>query len=206
MKVLWLSGWAYPIDTLQSIAQTAFSEHTHTCFYPSRNFNSVIENEKYDMVCGFSLGAFLLIQHFLKKPLNKSSNCILIAPFLDLKENSKTGGKLNLIQLHYVKKQLQSDPLRTLNDFYRITNLNSIKTLKKLPYSLEELNWGLEVLINESIKPQDIPFPAYFGQDDPLIESNDIVKYFTNGKIIPNIGHDIQDFLPFISYDYIKES
>jgi hypothetical protein len=190
-------------NELLGFVQTRWKTLHHHIIIP--RFTAMDELKAYDMTCvrciiGYSLGAFILLNHWPSVssiPVEK----FLLAPFLDLKQSSHLGGKIDLVQLLHMKRRLMQNPLQALQDFYKRTNIQ-FKLLGSLPYSLEDLMWGIDYILKKSIE-ETICFSeiqAVIGGQDALIDAYLIKHFFKNIHIEHSATHCISTLL-----DYLKQ-
>lgn len=189
MNILWIGGWAIPINYIQAIVENSFPQHKHSYIYPNKNYLEFIEKESADTIIGYSLGATLLLlnqNHIFKNPKQ-----YLIAPFL----NIESATKVNETQLKFLLKNLKSNPLYAINDFYIRAQLK-IPQATSLPYGFEDLYWGIETLIQtQEYQADTCKNPILLGQNDPLINPKFFQQNFSQLFILPGIDHNFEDYV-----------
>lgn len=190
MKILWIGGWAIPINIIKTLVLNAFPNLNHCCIHPHEKYLEIIDKYNPDVIVGYSLGATLL--------LNNSSNIFkeyLIAPFLNIKDAIH----INSTQLKYLIKWLKKDPLNAINDFYQRSQL-SIPKLTELPYPISDLIWGLETLIytNQLTIPHNSQI--LLGNHDPLINPNFFLQHAPISTIYHDSDHNLQAFLEILPF------
>lgn len=115
-----------------------------------------------------------------------------VAPFLDLKTEAKLGGKVATTQLKVTRRRLAKDPHRALADFYQLSGLN-FPMDATLPYSQQELTWGIDVLLGESAPlPVDDPGFAVFGSEDSLVDPVLSNRFFPQNIVVEGAGHRLE--------------
>jgi len=193
MKIVWLSGWGIDPKWLESIVKAQYPQDFHVCLYPGKKFKEKLAQESYDALRGYSFGAFLI----LNEPVLKNKTDILISPFLDLKEESRLGGKVKSTQIKFLLRWIEKDPVSALNDFYQRSGLPIKSDSCKLPYPSEELIWGLETILNSKAKETDIT--AHIGNKDTLIDANRLRELMPKVIVHKNKSHNIEELLPEIN-------
>lgn len=191
MKFLWLGGWAIPEWYILNHAQRVFPDAQHF-FYPPVE-EARIHND-FDRVFGYSLGAFLLLRWPCRFP--KKEPKTLISPFLAFPKENGLGGKISRTQIKFTRRQLKDNPLKAINDFYLQAGINLI--LDDLPYPLEGLMWGLNVLLSESVEPSKVlaeGTSAILGEKDNLLDVVRIAEFFPSHSILKDAGHGLDQLL-----------
>lgn len=193
MKILWIGGWAISIKHMQTIVETVFPQYNHSYVHPHKNYLECIEKENHDIIVGYSLGATLLLN---KTHLFKNSKKYLIAPFL----NIEGAIKVNNIQLKFLLKKLKTDPLHTINDFYKRAQL-SMPEATFLPYPLDDLYWGIETIMQpqEYVADDSNQF-ILIGQNDPLINPKFFQKNFNQITILAGVKHNFEAYTAQLSF------
>lgn len=169
MTWIWISGWGLPPTYVKTVAERHFPQVRHRCLPPTHNLAEQLKDADYTCLLGYSLGAFLILRqaHIFTRKCPR----ILFAPFIDFRKESEKGGRVYTTQIKFLQRILKNTPLRTINDFYKIAGLD-IPQQDHLPYALEDLSWGLEVLLNESVTPESFKgMHGFIGRDDPLLDA-----------------------------------
>ncbi len=196
MKILWVSGWAIPQDWFAQQLDTYMPHDQHEIILPVSNwFRELQEKISFaDQVAGYSFGAFLLLGQ--SRFLNEAGKPVrLYAPFLDFKAESGLGSKISLTQLKYLKRWLNRKPLEAIADFYKQAEIE-ITPLNGLPYPLNELDWGVDRMIEDEIK---LPIEAHnimviSGNYDKLIFI-DLLRGAFENLSCKNCNHSISNLL-----------
>ena len=149
--------------------------------------------EDFDWVVGHSLGAFLLLRWPERFPAKRGT--VLLAPFLGFPREAELGGRVSCRQLKITVRYLRKDPLAAVNDFFERADLGLFAAA--LPYSVEDLAWGLEVLQSETVSEADVAnlnHRIILGERDPLLDANQITECFPKATIL-EAGHRFEDLL-----------
>lgn len=193
-RVLWIGGWAIPSGYMKSNIENIFPQFLHSFIHPNKNYKDILKSLKYDIVIGYSLGATLLLIEDSIVPKKVKQFCI--APFLNIKEATT----VNETQLKFLLRKLQSDPIHAINDFYIRAQLQ-IEKITDLPYSLEDLCWGIEFLINtRDYQVNNTHMFTLLGEKDPLIDSKFFQDNFHKVKIFENADHNLTNYLNHLNF------
>ncbi len=188
---LWIGGWGLPPEWLQKIASDALPADRHHILPPRPDLLAEIDWTRFDRVAGFSLGAFLLLQNQHQIPFP----ALLLSPFFGYTSEMNLGGKIRSTQIRYLARWIQRDPLAALADFHTRANL-PIPAPTELPYPLEDLLWGLDILSTQQTPPTLPPnWTALLGQSDPLLDAEKIHALEPRIQLIENAGHDPRPLL-----------
>jgi len=228
-KVLWIGGWGINPTELRALVSRELVNGTHTVAPPSPKLEAMLAQSmhEFDVIIGYSLGAFLLLQYIQNQAVkskednfivpaffDSSKEFILIAPFLDFKSESGKGGKVSLTQLRYLERMLKRSPVEAINDFYLRAQL-SLPPITALPYPIEDLQWGISQLITQSITTSfSLPLKTsiLLGEKDPLLDSASLAKTFNllmrpnKIQLINNQGHDLTGFLKEVPNKKVGEN
>ena len=172
MKVLWIGGWAIPVSWMEAVIRGQFPEHEHEFRYPKEG---VMENIEAEVVVGYSLGGRILMDE-----VERFGRVILVAPFV--------GSKISMTQLKYMRRWLKRDAVGAIADFYSRAGL-PIEGGSALPYSIEDLDWGLARLM-EPEKSLDGKVEVIVGEQDSLIEADRL-----SGSKVVNGGHCLSELI-----------
>ncbi len=193
MNWLWISGWGLPPAHVKTVAQRHFSEISNQCLPPVQNLSEQVAKENYTCLLGYSLGAFLILLQTDVFP--RMCPRILFAPFLDFKKESETGSRVATSQLKILLRTLKSDPLRAINDFYKRAGLD-IQEQQTLPYALEDLTWGIETLLSESVTPEAFEgMRGFIGRHDPLLDAATIQTQLPELTLVPQADHRLETLI-----------
>ncbi len=196
MRALWISGWALPKSYLETIAKKRFPSLDHTIIYPGQNWQQAFSHSTYDHVYAYSLGSFILRQNTPKELLDIPTTHF--APFNAFKKEANHGGKVTSTQLKFLVRWLNKSPMKAIDDFYKSANIQ-LPTTTNLPYSIEDLIWGINTLLNDEIHTEPNKTRQYFiGDNDSLLDSTVIVNEFKNCLTVKNGTHCCSSLNSFI--------
>ena len=191
MKILWLGGWAISPAFVLARVKERFPDVEHQVLPPTRNARA---EQGFDWVVGHSLGSFLALRWPEGFPAKRG--VALLAPFLSFCCENKLGGKVSRTQLQVTARCLRRDALAAVNDFYERAELGL--RAESLPYSIEDLAWGLDVLLTETVDtkaPERHHLRVVLGDSDPLLDTNRLTESFPHATILPEVGHRFEDLL-----------
>ena len=190
MKVLWVGGWGTsPAWGLTAVRRWRPSWQ-HEWVSPGPRCSEWADGS-HDWVGGYSLGASLILRRPDGFPAKRGR--FFVAPFLDLKRESGLGGLVASTQLKVTLRWLRRDPIAAVNDFYHRAGLNLLLG-DTLPYDVEDLNWGLNVLLNEpSPIPREDPGLAVMGANDPLVDAVRMKSFFPKNVVVEDAGHRLDE-------------
>lgn len=176
MRIGWLGGWGIPINYIKNIAEKYINYYTHFVLYPGEKWLIKAQSISCDLWIGYSLGAHLMLRESFGK------NGVLICPFSSF--NKETNVK-------YLKRLLKTNFNHALNDFYLKANL-SLVCNNVLPYPIQDLNWGLDVLLNPPLNLDYSPFNSYSGSNDLIVQGDG------NSIVVSGATHNIEDYISVI--------
>ena len=189
MKVLWIGGWGTSPSWGLTAVRRWRPDWEHEWSIPNAS-SAACADGSHDWVGGYSFGAFLMLKSRMDFPSRKGH--FFVAPFLDLKTEAKLGGKVATTQLKVTRRRLVKDPHRALSDFYQLSGLN-FPMDAALPYSQQDLTWGIDVLLGESAPlPVDDPGFAVFGSEDSLVDPDLSNRFFPQSIIVKGAGHRLE--------------
>ena len=191
MKVLWIGGWAISPDLILEQASKRFPEIEHRAVIPTAKIQ--IE-EDFDWLVGHSLGAFLML--LWPDRFTAKRGFVLLSPFVEFPREAGRGGKVSMTQLKVTVRGLRRDALATVNDFYDRADLGV--SVKDLPYPIEDLAWGLDLLLEKVVNPKTISnryHEVILGGQDPILDANRLLKFFPTAEVLPEAGHRFEDLL-----------
>lgn len=202
MNILWVSGWSIPRDWMAGVLQDLLPADRHEIILPTADWEAEFLQKvsEADRIAGHSFGAFLLLQ---KPGLWKGKSARFFAPCLSFKSESGLGSKISTTQIKFLKRWLSKAPLEALTDFDQRAGL-SLSQREKLPYSLEDLLWGLDMMLSteiaEIVSDNDIRY--YIGTHDPLFDGTLFMQNVTSNNqnelekfVVLSCNHDIRFFL-----------
>ena len=201
MNWLWVNGWGVESKELKTLAVKYFPSITHTVIFPDRI--DVISKD-FDHVIGWSWGGYRILEFLMgasePEALPKIS---LIAPFLGFCKEERLGGKCSRVQVNYLKRWLERNPVAALEDFYQRTGVGF-----ETP-SIEKTNiafWTsqLEAMARDKLDLQKVKSALrkskvriLVGECDPLVDSAWLLHNL--GAIpIENVGHNVECFFNYI--------
>lgn len=198
MRITWIGGWAIPEMYIRRLVVAAFPEYEHRVIYPGRDWVNKMKEATYDYLVGYSLGAHLLLRE------NENiiyRDILLVAPFIDLKREEKKGGRVAKTQLRVLRRNLERDALSAVNDFYIRAGLK--QKVDRLPYSLEDLKYGIDILLENKELQCGVNCRSCIGDRDALINSSKLTQYIPNLETIENATHSLDTLLPRIRFNEI---
>jgi len=194
MRVAWINGWSLEEGPLRALATKRFPNDEHVVIASIPGWDRVLENvEGIDVLIGYSLGAFLLMGR--PNLCGGAKRTILLAPFEDLGSESERGGRVRRGQLSYLLKWLDRDAVAAVVDFRKRSGISELMS-DKFRFSVDQLKWGIEILMTETIDSGAIEsFECYVGSEDTLLDA----AYFDNAypriNIVEGAGHDLEALL-----------
>tara|TARA_B100001123_G_scaffold422517_1_gene531524 strand:- start:11410 stop:12012 length:603 start_codon:yes stop_codon:yes gene_type:complete len=189
LKILWIGGWGTSPDWGLTAVRRWRPDWKHEWVIPNASSASFADGS-HDWVGGYSFGAFLMLRSPNDFPSRKGH--FFVAPFLDLKTEAQLGGKVTTTQLKVTRRRLTLDPPRALADFYQLSGLN-FPMDTTLPYSLQDLTWGIETLLGESAPlPVEDPGFAVFGSEDSLVDPVLSNRFFPENTVVEGAGHRLE--------------
>jgi hypothetical protein len=159
----------------------------------------IIEKD-FDWLVGHSLGAFLML--LWPDRFRAKRGVSLLSPFIDFPLEGDRGGKVRKSQLKVTARGLRIDALTTVNDFYYRADLGL--NAKHLPYPVEDLGWGLDLLLEKAVNPKTISSRYHeiiLGGQDPILDANRLLDFFPRANVLPWSGHRFEDLLEGVSFD-----
>ena len=192
MKLLWVSGWGIDPNFFHAYVEHTFPMFDHTVREP-RPENLPMSG--FDWIIGYSLGCNVVLHRLSDS--SPSAKIALVAPFLAFDKESGQGGKITSAEVKLTKKTLRVDPLLAIHSFYKKAGLNH--SITKLPYELNHLFWGLDILLTAKPKANSLTKADFviMGDEDRLIEHDEIFPHFPKEKLVlSDAGHDFQELLP----------
>jgi hypothetical protein len=101
-----------------------------------------------------------------------------------------------------LQQRLQKHPTKTLQLFYRLTELSDPLTnlADHLPYPIEHLQWGLEQLATLKADSGFLSrVKAFTGSMDPLINRREMQSIWSTCHFVDNCNHDYHKLLTTLS-------
>jgi hypothetical protein len=192
MKVLWVSGWGIDLGFFHAYVEHIFPMFDHTVREPCPQN---LPMSGFDWIIGYSLGCNVVLHRH--SDCSPSAKLALVAPFLAFAKESGQGGKITSAEVKLTKRTLRLEPLLAIHSFYEKACLNH--SITKLPYELNHLFWGLDILLTAKPKATSLAKADFLiiGDSDPLIESDKICQHFPKANLVlKGVGHDFQELLP----------
>ena len=140
------------------------------------------------MLGGFSFGANLLLSTNDPRPR------LLLAPFVDLKSESRLGGAMASTRIRQQLRQLKRDPAGAVADFRRLVGMEHLP-LDPRP-DTTTLVWGLEQMLEPGKIPEPLPPSslAVAGRHDPLLDIAALQTVLSSLHVI-EAAHDLEGLL-----------
>ncbi|HYG33720.1 MAG TPA: hypothetical protein VEC99_02985 [Clostridia bacterium] len=198
MQVTWIGGWGMTPAALHPLAQQFVPGATHAFFLPSR---SAIESAVgSDCVVGWSLGAWRILDA-AARGVGFRGRVLLLAPFLAFCSEYNLGGRCSQIQVKWLRRWVQREPLAALHDFYQRAGLNESPTA--LPYAMEDLLEGLDRLAEDAspslrrFASSGLPenWSAVIGDSDPLLDGSTVCRTLPGCRLVAGAGHALEKLL-----------
>ena len=187
----WISGWGIPPERFLEACERTYPSDTHKVFPPNRDAVDQALALQPDCIGAYSLGTLLLLCEQQRIP--ESVECILFAPILRFCQEDQCGGTTPRSSLQMLQRRLHEDPQKALSVFYYLAGLSDHMN-GDLPYSHEDLIWGLEALDQRQAPMPDTRFRAIIGERDPLLLGLSVKTYFSNAQSV-EAGHHYEDLL-----------
>lgn len=153
-------------------------------------------------VVGYSLGAFLLLEASARGEFF-CEDVALCAPFLAFPREAGAGGRVSATQVKFLRRRLKKDAPAALADFYARAGL-SFPPPPPLPYHIEDLDTGLEILAAErlgAVPASARSWKVFLGEDDALIDARAVAATFPENpvRLVPAATHDLRSLLGAVS-------
>ena len=194
MRVAWINGWSLEEGPLRVLATRRFPNDEHVVIASVPGWDNALEKvEGIDLLIGYSLGAFLL----MGRPdlCIGAKRTILLAPFEDFRSESERGGKVRRGQLSYLLKWLNRDAAAAVVDFRKRSGISELMS-EDFEFSVDQLKWGIEVLMTESVTSGMIEsFESYLGSEDALLDTTYFEKTYPSINVVEGAGHDLKELL-----------
>jgi len=196
MKALWVSGWGIDPGFFKAFVEHVFPSFDHTVREPAPR---AFPLHGFDWIIGYSLGCSVLFDRYADA--DPHTKLALLAPFPAFPMESGRGGKITSTEIRLTKRTLRQNPLLAIHSFYQKAGL--LHRLSRLPYDLDSLNWGLDLLSDIQL---DLDFLTeakclILGDSDPLIDALEARPYFPEStRILKNSGHDFRELAPNLPF------
>lgn len=192
---LCISGWGINPENLQKCIQAHFPQYRFTCVAPIPNSQKLLKSN-YEGYIAYSFGATFLL-NFLHNISTKNPKIYLIAPFINIVPSIKT-------KIYWMKKQLLQNPLTCLTQFYQLTQLN--EPLTQLPYSLENLLWGLSFMQSTTTNTSSLIHQLLYSENDPLLQENNFHPHSFQAIHQNNISSASHNYTTLIPHLKLEDS
>jgi len=178
------------------LAQTRFPDAEHTCVAPAQDAIELIKQGAYQAYVGYSLGASLVLSEVGKSI--KAENVYLMAPFVNVAKQASCLSKLSIAQVEWLCRLGEQNPKEALTRFYSFAGLAD-KTDGTLPYSKNELLWGLSYLLKTkaTVSIKGI-VQLILGGYDKLVDKFLMQALFPDAMLIEEAGHDYRDLISYL--------
>lgn len=210
MRVAWLGGWAIAPEAMLAAARQRWPEAEHVAVTPGAGWAECLTRTiaNSDRLVAYSLGGFLLLRS--PETFIPAERVALVAPFLDLRQHLHLGGRVEEVRLRYMIRRLARNPRACVADFYQSAGLeigmsgdtaNDAASIE-LPYSVDDLAWGLEQLYRPLGEPRIEAFrgcTALVGSEDPLIDAARLAELWPEVRPVRGAGHALAPLLEAVT-------
>ncbi|ADE53791.1 hypothetical protein [Coraliomargarita akajimensis] len=187
----WISGWGIAPERFKAEAEQAFPDFEHIVIVPGPTAIEAVLASQPRRAGGYSLGSLLLLSQLEQIPVHLPVYCL--APILGFTKEMQLGGTTTSASLDLLGSKLKQKPETALKLFYRLADLCENPTA--LPYSLDQLIWGLEHLASTRAEALELTrVHALIGSADKLCFPQLIAKYFPQHEMV-DCGHRYKDLL-----------
>lgn len=186
--IFWISGWSVPAVLLQEAAERALPAWRHQAIAPGPDALASARAADAAVLGGFSFGASLLLT------VDDSRPRLLLAPFVDLKSESRLGGAMATTRMRQQLRQLKRDPVAAVAAFHHLIGMNA--TTHVFPLDPADLAWGLEQMLAPGKIPEPLPpgSLALAGRHDPLLDIAALQSVLPALRVI-EAAHDLEGLL-----------
>ncbi|MFZ4482986.1 MAG: hypothetical protein ACOYOL_03290 [Chthoniobacterales bacterium] len=186
--IFWISGWSIPASSLREAATRAFPTWHHEAIDAGPNALACAHASEATMLGGFSFGANLLLSTNDPRPR------LLLAPFVDLKSESRLGGAMASTRIRQQLRQLKRDPAGAVADFRRLVGMEHLP-IDPRPETTA-LAWGLEQMLGAATVPPLLPpgSMAVVGRQDPLLDVDTLQTILPFLQVV-DAAHDLERLL-----------
>lgn len=192
----WISGWGIQPERFQAAVESALPNATHTVFAPEPEAIDAALHSGASHLGGYSLGSLLLMTAMDR--IDATSKVVCLAPIPAFCKEAEMGGRTPRSILESLQLKVERKPEAALKLFYRLAGLSQEPT-DTLPYSLDSLKWGLEMLATLSAhKTAFEPVHAVIGEEDALMDSNALRELFPNHTSTSQ-SHSYHHLLPLVA-------
>lgn len=199
MKIAWIGGWGVPPEELRPLAAAHAPNAEHLITVPVMGAPELAAG--CDALVAWSLGAHLALEA-AARGVRLPPKVLLIAPFTSFCREHGSCGKVSETQVRYLRRWMETDPSSALADFRLRAGLPPAES-PGLPYSLDELLAGLDVLAQPagvslvSFARGGLPagWEAFVGDRDPLLEAAGVCESVLGCHSVEEAGHALRDYL-----------
>lgn len=151
-------------------------------------------------VVGYSLGALLLLLEAASRGEFSCADVTLCAPFLAFPREAGAGGRVSATQVKFLRRWLKKDAPAALADFYARAGLSFPPPTEALPYRVEDLDAGLEILATaelDAVPAAARPWKIVLGENDALLDARAVAAAFSGNsvRLVPAGTHDLRTLL-----------
>lgn len=190
---IWISGWAICPERFKCDVEQALPNSFHEVLPPTPDALQTVLNGNAGCIGGYSLGSLILLSALTKIP--GTTKIICLAPFVSFCREDGLGGTTPRATLESLQKRLRKQPQKTLQLFYRLAGLDETPGTN-LPYSIEDLEWGLEQLATLRADVAHLDrVVAISGLSDSLINSDEMQTAWPGCQFSDACNHDYRKLL-----------
>ena len=195
-KWAWISGWGIQPERFQAAVERALPDASHAVFAPTPDAVEAVVSIGASHLGGYSLGSLLLMNALSR--VESTSKIYCLAPIPAFCKEAEFGGSTPRAILKSLQAKLERKPEAALKLFYRLAGLDD-EPSDNLPYSLESLTWGLEML-SAMVAPKDAfgRVHAVISYSDTLMDANTLQALFPRHSTTEK-GHDYHHLLPLVA-------
>ncbi len=192
----WISGWGIQPERFKAAAERALPDATHQVFAPEPGAVDAVLSSGATHLGGYSLGSLLLMNAF--EQIDSTCKLTCLAPIPAFCKEAEMGGVTPQKVLQSLQSKLECKPEATLKLFYRLAGLSN-ESVDTLPYSVDSLVWGLEMLATQSAPEKAFQrVHAVIGEADSLMDAGALRNSFPDHTSVTH-GHDYNDLLPLVA-------
>jgi len=179
-SITWIGGLAIAPEAVLKLAQRLLPRAFHRVLPPAKW--ALDDIGSCDILVGYSFGAHLVWRAYDR--FAPKTQLVLLAPFLDLRREAGSGGKVPLVVLTRMLRKFRLAPLEVIADFYAKLGLPDPPAA--LPYALDDLTWGLELMVSGGFGRPPSPASCHtvVGDEDPLVDCQTLATCLPKTSII----------------------
>lgn len=198
MKIGWIGGWGISLEEMRPLALGHAPDAEHLIYPPVMGAAENLVG--CDQVIGWSLGAHLILEA-ASRGVKLPTRALLISPFTSFCHEHGKCGKVSETQVRWLSRLIKTDSSNALADFRKRAGMPPL-TISGLPYDMENLLQGLEVLSQPagisliSFCRQGLPqgWEAFVGSEDLLLSPDGVCQSILGCQIVDGLGHNLGDF------------